>query len=139
MWEEMRLAAFLQKVTRMDPEVLPASAVLRMATIGGATAIGLGDEIGSLEVGKRADLIQVAFDDVHHVPTFDVISHLVYVTDEQDVASVIVDGAVLMREREFLTIDTDRVASEANALASRIKSALAARNAVEISPAGTQE
>jgi len=61
------------------------------------------------------------------------------VTDEQDVASVIVDGAVLMREREFLTIDTDRVASEANALASRIKSALAARNAVEISPAGTQE
>jgi 5-methylthioadenosine/S-adenosylhomocysteine deaminase len=123
----------------MDPEVLPASAVLRMATIGGATAIGLGDEIGSLEVGKRADLIQVAFDDVHHVPTFDVISHLVYVTDEQDVASVIVDGAVLMREREFLTIDTDRVASEANALASRIKSALAARNAVEISPAGTQE
>jgi 5-methylthioadenosine/S-adenosylhomocysteine deaminase len=128
MWEEMRLAAFLQKVTRMDPEVLPASAVLRMATVGGATAIGLGDEIGSLEAGKRADLIQVAFDDVHHVPTFDVISHLVYVTDEQDVASVIVDGAVLMREREFLTIDTERVASEANALAARIQSALEARN-----------
>ena len=86
MWEEMRLAAFLQKIDRMDPEVLPASEVLTMATRGGATAIGLGDSIGSLEVGKRADLIQVAFDDVHHVPTFDVISHLVYVTDEQDVA-----------------------------------------------------
>jgi len=128
MWEEMRLAAFLQKVDRMDPEVLPATTVLAMATTGSATAIGLGDKIGSLEIGKRADLIQVAFDDVHHVPTYDVMSHLVYVTDEQDVASVIVDGVILMREREFLTIDTDKVAAEANALATRIQAALAERN-----------
>ncbi len=124
----MRLAAFLQKVEQMDPEVLPAITVLRMATSGGATAIGLGDTIGSLEVGKRADLIQVAFDDVHHIPTFDVVSHLVYVTDEQDVASVIVDGKVLMKEREMLTIDTTRVAKEANALAGQIQSALNKRN-----------
>ena len=128
MWEEMRLAAFLQKVDRMDPTVLDAPTVLRMATSGGAAAIGLGDSIGSLEIGKRADLVQVAFEDVHHVPTFDVMSHLVYVTDEQDVASVIVDGVVLMREREFLTIDTDRVAAEANALAARIQAALNDRN-----------
>ena len=128
MWEEMRLAAFLQKVEQMNPEVLSAETVLRMATIGGATAIGLGDKVGSLEVGKRADLIQVAFDDVRHVPTYDVISHLVYVSDEQDVASVVVDGKVLMREREFLTIETDRVAEEARALAARIKSALEERN-----------
>jgi 5-methylthioadenosine/S-adenosylhomocysteine deaminase len=128
MWEEMRLASFLQKVERMDPEVLPASTVLRMATSGGATAIGLGDSIGSLEVGKRADLIQVAFDDVHHVPTYDVISHLVFVTDEQDVASVVVDGKLLMREKEFLTIDTARVAAEARPLAAKIKSALEKRN-----------
>ena len=128
MWEEMRLAALLQKVDRMDPTVLPAATVLRMATSGGATAIGLGDEIGSLESGKRADVIQVAFDDVHHVPTFDVISHLVYVTDEQDVASVVIDGVVLMREREFLSIDTARVAQEANALAARIQRALEDRN-----------
>ena len=86
MWEEMRLASFLQKVDRMDPEVLPAATVLSMATRGGAEAIGLGDSIGSLEVGKQADMIQVAFEDVHHVPTYDVISHLVYVNDEQDVA-----------------------------------------------------
>jgi 5-methylthioadenosine/S-adenosylhomocysteine deaminase len=99
-----------------------------MATRGGATAIGLGDSIGSLEVGKRADLIQVAFDDVHHVPTFDVISHLVYVTDEQDVASVVVDGVVLMREREFLTLDVSRIKTEANALGAKIKAGLAARN-----------
>jgi 5-methylthioadenosine/S-adenosylhomocysteine deaminase len=99
-----------------------------MATRGGATAIGLGDTIGSLEVGKRADLIQVAFDDVHHVPTYDVISHLVFVSDEQDVASVVVDGKVLMRERELLTIDTARVTAEATALAARIQAALQARN-----------
>jgi len=139
MWEEMRLAAFLQKVTRMDPEVLPAETVLGMATIGGATAIGLGDQVGSLEAGKRADIIQVAFDDVHHVPTFDVVSHLVYVTDEQDVASVIVDGSLLMHDGEFLTLDTDRLAAEAKALAARIQSALATRNKAATPPAGDQQ
>ena len=128
MWEEMRLASFLQKVDRMDPEVMPAATVLGMATSGGATAIGLGDTIGSLEVGKRADLIQVAFEDVHHIPTFNVVSHLVYVTDEQDVATVVVDGKVLMLEREMLTIDTDRVTAEATALAAQIQAALAERN-----------
>ena len=128
MWEEMRLAALLQKVDRMDPQVLSAATVLKMATSGGALAVGLGDSVGSIEVGKRADVIQVAFDDVHHVPTYDVISHLVYVTDEQDVASVVVDGKVLMREREMLTIDTQRVAAEANALAAKIQTALKERN-----------
>jgi 5-methylthioadenosine/S-adenosylhomocysteine deaminase len=128
MWEEMRLASLLQKVDRMNPEVIPATTVLGMATSGGATAIGLGDTIGSLEVGKRADLIQVAFEDVHHVPTYNVISHLVFVSDEQDVASVVVDGEILMREREMLTIDTSRVAAEASALAARIQAALDNRN-----------
>ncbi len=128
MWEEMRLASFLQKVEQMNPEVLPASTVLRMATSGGATAIGLGDDIGSLEVGKRADLIQVAFEDVHHVPTYNVVSHLVYVNDEQDVVSVVVDGNILMREREMLTIDIERVAAEATEFAARIQSALEQRN-----------
>jgi 5-methylthioadenosine/S-adenosylhomocysteine deaminase len=131
LWEEMRLASLLQKVDRMDPEVMSATTVLTMATRGGATAIGLGETVGSLEVGKRADLIQVAFDDVHHVPTYDVISHLVFVTDEQDVASVVVDGKVLMKEGEMLTIDTDRVAAEAKELAARIQAALAERNRVQ--------
>ena len=128
MWEEMRLASLLQKVDRMDPQVMPATTVLTMATRGGANAIGLGDSIGSLEVGKKADLIQVAFEDVHHVPTYDVISHLVYVTDEQDVATVVVDGKVLMEDKEILTIDTNRVRAEANALAARIQAALQQRN-----------
>ena len=128
LWEEMRLAAFLQKVDQMNPEVLPALTVLRMATSGGATAIGMGDEIGSLEVGKRADIIQVAFDDVHHIPTFDIISHLVYVTDEQDVSSVVVDGKVLMHDRQMLTLHTDKIVMEARELAAEIQASLAARN-----------
>jgi 5-methylthioadenosine/S-adenosylhomocysteine deaminase len=128
MWEEMRLAAFLQKVDRMDPEVLSAQTVLTMATSGGAEAIGLRDQIGALSVGMKADLIQVSFDDVHFVPTYDVISHLVYVADEQDVATVIVDGKVLMLNGDFLTIDTERVTREAKELAGRIQAALAERN-----------
>jgi len=125
MWEEIRLAAILQKVHHMDPQVMPAGTVLNMATKGGAEAIGLGKSIGSLEVGKRADIIQVAFDDVHFIPTYNVIAHLVYVADEQDVASVVVDGKVLMREKEILTIDTDRVKIEAEELASRIQESMA--------------
>jgi 5-methylthioadenosine/S-adenosylhomocysteine deaminase len=128
MWEEMRLASFLQKVDQMNPEVLSAATVLRMATSGGATAIGLGDKVGSLEAGKRADLIQVAFEDVHHIPTYDVVSHLVYVNDEQDVATVVVDGKVLMKEHELLTIDTARTTREATELAGRIQRALRERN-----------
>jgi len=124
MWEEIRLAAFLQKVHHMDPEVMPANTVLTMATRGGAEAIGLGDSIGSLEVGKRADIIQVSFDDVHFVPAYDVLSHLVYVADEQDVTSVVVDGNVLMKDKEILTIDTERVKKEAAELAARIQKAL---------------
>jgi len=128
LWEEMRLASFLQKVEQMNPEVMSANTVLTMATSGGATAIGLGEKIGSLVVGKQADLIQVEFDDVHHVPMYDVISHLVYVSDEQDVASVVVDGEVLMRDGELTTIDTERVTVEAKALAAKIQNALAERN-----------
>jgi 5-methylthioadenosine/S-adenosylhomocysteine deaminase len=128
MWEEMRLASFLQKVEQMDPEVLSAETVLTMATSGGAAAIGMDGVIGKLAVGMRADVIQVSFDDVHHIPTYDVISHLVFVNDEQDVASVVVDGKVLMREKEILTIDTARVAREAKELAARIKAALDTRN-----------
>ena len=99
-----------------------------MATSGGAEAIGLRDQIGALSVGMKADLIQVSFDDVHFVPTYDVISHLVYVADEQDVATVIVDGKVLMREYVVLTLDTNRVTQEARAMAHRIQTSLADRN-----------
>jgi len=124
MWEEMRLAALLQKVDRMDPVVMSAKTILTMATRGGAEAIGLGDKIGSITPGKQADIIQVSFDDVHFIPTYDVISHLIYVADEQDVVSVTVAGRVLMKDREILSIDTERVRSEATKLGSRIREAL---------------
>lgn len=130
MWEEMRLAALLQKVAKMDPQVLPAKSILNMATLGGAQAIGLGEKIGSLEVGKRADLIQVSTEDVHFIPMYDPISHLVYVADAQDVTTVIVDGRILMRDRDMLTIDTKRVKTEAHALARRIQKALNERQTV---------
>ena len=125
MWEEMRLATLLQKVNTMDPAVLSADAVLRMATSEGARAIGMQDQIGMLEPGKRADLIQVSLGDVHFVPTYDVLSHLVYVADEQDVTSVVVDGEVLMEEGEIPHLDIQRIRREANGIAGRIREALA--------------
>ncbi|NNM01477.1 MAG: amidohydrolase [Gammaproteobacteria bacterium] len=129
MWEEMRLAALLQKVARMDPEVLPASVVLRMATAGGAAAIGLADRIGRLVPGLAADVIQVAVDDMHFIPTYDLISHLVYVADEQDVAAVVVDGRVLLLDGEFPTLDIERIRRESRELGQRIRARLPALNA----------
>ncbi|MFT5483933.1 MAG: 5-methylthioadenosine/S-adenosylhomocysteine deaminase [Halieaceae bacterium] len=128
MWEEMRLASLLQKVSGMDPKALSAATVLRMATRGGAEAVGLADQVGSIETGKRADIIQVSFDDVHFIPTYNVISHLVYVADEQDVSSVVVDGKLLMYDGEMLTIDTERVRREATRLAAKIQKSLNIRN-----------
>jgi 5-methylthioadenosine/S-adenosylhomocysteine deaminase len=124
MWEEMRLAAFLQKVSTMDPQVVPAATALRMATAGGAEAIGLGDEIGSLTPGRRADLVQVSMSDPHFTPLYDVVSHLVYVAHGQDVSSTVVEGKVLMRDGKVLTLDTERVRAEANALAAKIRAAV---------------
>jgi 5-methylthioadenosine/S-adenosylhomocysteine deaminase len=87
-------------------------------------AVGLDKEIGALTVGRRADLIQVSLSDVHFTPLYDVISHLVYVADEQDVRNVVVDGKLLMREGKILTVDEKRVRSEAEAIAARIRAAV---------------
>jgi 5-methylthioadenosine/S-adenosylhomocysteine deaminase len=121
MWEEMRLAAFLQKVSTMDPQVIAARTALNMATLGGAQAIGLDKEIGALTVGRRADLIQISLSDLHFTPMYDVISHLIYVADEQDVTTVVVDGKVLKRDGKVLTVDEARVRREAEAIAARIR------------------
>jgi 5-methylthioadenosine/S-adenosylhomocysteine deaminase len=104
MFTEMRTAALLQKVVH-GPEALPARTALRMATIDGARAMGLDSQIGSLEVGKRADVIVVNLDSLHLSPgPTDVISALVYAGEASDVETVIIDGKILMRDRELLTL-----------------------------------
>jgi 5-methylthioadenosine/S-adenosylhomocysteine deaminase len=125
MFEAMRQAAFLHKLTTNDPRTLPARDVLAMATIEGARALGLQDQIGSLEAGKRADLIVVAADRARHTPMYDPMSHLVYVARGDDVTTTIVNGKVLMRARQVLTLDEAAVIKEANVYAGRVREAVA--------------
>jgi cytosine/adenosine deaminase-related metal-dependent hydrolase len=114
MFTEMRTAALLQKVVH-GPAALPAWRTLRMATIDGAKAMGLESEIGSLERGKRADVIVVRLDGLHSTPrNADVISQIVYSAQPADVQSVIIDGRVVMRERKLQTLVESDVIEEAN-------------------------
>ncbi len=115
MWGELRTAALLHKGVRQAPTVLPARQVLRMATLGSARALGLHDEIGSLEVGKRADLILVDLDGLHLTPRYDVESHLVYAAGKHDVRSVLVNGRFLMRDGALLTLDEAEVKARVRA------------------------
>ena len=116
MFTEMRTAALLQKALH-GPEVLEATHVLRMATVGGARALGLDSEIGSLEVGKRADVAVVDLSGLHTTPEADVVSSLVYSAEAGDVQCVVIDGRVVMQNRELLTVDEGDVVAEANAQA----------------------
>jgi 5-methylthioadenosine/S-adenosylhomocysteine deaminase len=129
MWEEMRIATLLQKITQQDATALPAQTVLRMATIDGATAIGLGEQIGSIEVGKRADLIQVDITAPHMQPIYDVISHLVYVADSQDVVTVLVEGALVVDDGVMTTLDTRALMRRVREFQGRIR-----RNILESQP-----
>lgn len=122
MFTEMRTAALLQKLAH-GPEVLPARRVLRMATIDGAQALGLGDRIGSIEPGKRADVILVAVDQLHSSPQQDdLVSALVYSSVAADVRATIVDGHVLMREGKLRSLDERAVVNEANREAGALRS-----------------
>jgi 5-methylthioadenosine/S-adenosylhomocysteine deaminase len=114
MFTEMRTAALLQKALH-GPEVLPASRVLRMATIDGARALGLDQEIGSLETGKRADVSVIGFDAPHSAPRpDDLISAILYSSQPGDVQTVVIDGRLVMRERKLLTMNEAEVIDEAN-------------------------
>ena len=104
MFTEMRTAALLQKSLH-GPQVMSALQVLRMATIGGAQTLGLADEIGSIEVGKRADLQILDLDELQTLPHPDPISTIVYAADSRNVETVIIDGRVVMSNRELTTID----------------------------------
>jgi 5-methylthioadenosine/S-adenosylhomocysteine deaminase len=124
MWETIRLTALIHKGTTLDPTAVPGKTVLRMATLGSAEALNLADQIGAIKVGLRADLIQVQLTEPHLIPLYNVISHLVYATDAQDVDTVIVDGQILMHRRKILTVDPDKIRLEANSIAENIKAEL---------------
>jgi 5-methylthioadenosine/S-adenosylhomocysteine deaminase len=125
MWEEMHIAALLPKALSGDPTALPARQALAMATIDGARATHLDHLIGSLESGKRADLIVVDEKGVHALPRFEttgqnVYSRLVYSTKSTDVCHVMVNGRMLMRDRELLTVDEESALSEARDLSTKV-------------------
>jgi cytosine/adenosine deaminase-related metal-dependent hydrolase len=109
MFTEMRTATLLQKALH-GPEAIPAELALRMATIDGARALGLEGEIGSLEIGKRADLAVVNLQRLHSVPSeYDPLSALVYSAAPADVETVLIDGRVILRDGELLTLKEESV------------------------------
>src|SRR5215813_563663 len=107
--EEIDLAAKLAKVTRMDPLAINARAVVEMATIEGARAVHMEKEIGSLEKGKKADLILIGLDEPNAVPMFDAYAQIAYALKGSDVQTVVIGGRVVMRDRKLLTIDEPKV------------------------------
>lgn len=113
MFTEMRSMALLQKA-RHGPEAMPANQALRIATVEGAKALGLEHEIGTLVTGKRADVIVVNLNTLHSTPYKDPVSALVYSAQTTDVTTVIVDGEILMRDRQLLTMNEELVLQEAS-------------------------
>jgi 5-methylthioadenosine/S-adenosylhomocysteine deaminase len=124
LFEELDLAAKLQKVTTLDPQALPAAAVLEMATIGGARVLGLEKEIGSLETGKRADIITVRLDRPNAVPLYDPISQMVYALKAEDVRDVMVNGKLVVRDGQILTLDEPHILAKAAEYGIKVKASL---------------
>jgi 5-methylthioadenosine/S-adenosylhomocysteine deaminase len=124
MFESMRMASFLHKHQTGDAQAVGARTALEMATIGGARALGMGAQIGSLERGKRADVIVVGMTAARQTPMYNPVSHLVYTTRGDDVRTTIVNGKILMRDRKVLTLNETSVLADARAWAERFKKAV---------------
>ncbi|HMG37300.1 MAG TPA: amidohydrolase [Blastocatellia bacterium] len=124
MWEEMDTAAKLHKLNSKDPTAVTAREALEMATIGGARAIHQDREIGSIEVGKRADVIVVDFGSPHQTPVYNVYSQLVYATKASDVETVVINGKIVMQHRKVLTIDERAVLERANRYRDQVQRSL---------------
>jgi 5-methylthioadenosine/S-adenosylhomocysteine deaminase len=124
MFEAMRQASFLAKHAAHDPTAVPAQTALDLATTGGARALAMEGTIGSLEAGKRADLITVSTSAARQTPLYDPVSHLVYVTRGDDVRTTIVNGRVLMRDRQLKTLNRAAVIADANRLALKVRDAV---------------
>jgi 5-methylthioadenosine/S-adenosylhomocysteine deaminase len=124
MFGEMGTAAKVHKVITGDPTAMPARQALGMATLEAARVLGLEDRLGSLEVGKRGDIIVLDLDVPHMVPVYDITSHLVYAAHSSDVCTVIIDGCVVMRDRELLTLDEGEIFARAREMAREIAAGL---------------
>jgi len=124
MFEEMDLAAKLQKLVTMNPQALPATIALEMATIRGARVLGLEKEIGSLETGKRADMILVRIDRPNAVPLYDAISQMVYALKADDVRDVMVNGKSVVRDGAILTLNQKLVLDKAEEYRAKISASL---------------
>jgi 5-methylthioadenosine/S-adenosylhomocysteine deaminase len=120
MWEEMDTAAKLHKVFSGDPKVISAQEAFELATIRGAQALHLDREIGSIEVGKRADLVIIERDDLHQVPLYNIYSDLVYATKAADVLTVIINGQIVMRDRKLLTLDETAIKESTRVFRERV-------------------
>ncbi|NMA13044.1 MAG: amidohydrolase [Chloroflexi bacterium] len=114
MFEAMKLTALMHKVKNLDPEIMTAEKVLTMATIDAARALGLEDEIGSLEAGKRADVVLVDIDHPSMTPCFNPVSNLVYAATSNAVNTVLVNGRIVVQDRNLLTLDEEKVLHDAN-------------------------
>lgn len=124
MWEEMDSAAKLHKLYAKDPKVASAAQMFEMATIRGARALHLEKEIGSLEAGKRADIVIVDVDELNQVPADSVYSLLVYSTKATEVRTVIIEGRIVMRDRVLLTLNERAIKAEARAYRQKIDASL---------------
>ena len=120
MFEEMKTAAYLQKVNTMEPSSISAYDILKMATIEGAKVLGLEKEIGTLEPGKKADMIFIKTDKLHMCPANDVCANLVYSSNGADVESVMIDGKVIMQNRKMLNLDEKQVMRQVKKIAKRL-------------------
>ena len=120
MFEEMKTAAYLQKVNTMEPSSISAYDILKMATIEGAKVLGLENEIGTLEPGKKADLIFIKTDKLHMCPATDVCANLVYSSNGADVESVMIDGKVIMQNRKMINLDEKQVMKQVKKIAKRL-------------------
>ena len=120
MFEEMKTAAYLQKVNTMEPSSIAAYDILKMATIEGAKVLGLENEIGSLEPGKKADMIFIKTDKLHMCPANDVCANLVYSSNGADVESVLIDGKIIMQNRKMINLDEKEVMRQVKKIAKRL-------------------
>lgn len=124
MFDEMNTAAILHKLSKNDPTVMDAKAVIRAATINGARVLGMDKEIGSLETGKKADFIVLDMQKPHAQPVYNIYSQIVYSLNGSDVETVVVNGRILMQDYKLLTLDEKEIIKNVNEVAMEIRDGL---------------